>query len=91
MTGARRCLCAALLLAAGPLAAGEPGPLDFGEAVRRMRAGNEALAAGGAEVRQRLEEGAEAKGLRSPKVTVEARETFLNDRISIDLESVGFS
>jgi outer membrane protein TolC len=91
MTAARRCLCAALLLAAAPLSAREPGPLDFGEAVRRMRAGNEALAAGGAEVRQRLEEGAAAKGLRSPKVTVEARETFLNDRITIEVESIGFS
>ncbi len=91
MTAARRCLCAALLLAAAPLSAGEPGPLDFGEAVRRMRAGNEALAAGGAEVRQRLEEGAAAKGLRSPKVTLEARETFLNDRINIEADSLGLS
>lgn len=86
MIRARRvhALAALLLLCHAAATAREGEPLTFSEAVARVRARNEALAAGRDEVDQRAAERAAARGLRSPKVTLELRETFINKPIEID-------
>ena len=86
MTRVRRvhALAALLLLCHAAATAREGEPLTFSEAVARVRARNEALAAGRDEVDQRAAERAAARGLRSPKVTLELRETFINKPIEID-------
>lgn len=73
-----------VVFAAGATAAG----LSFPDAVQRLRARNEALAAARAEVTQRQEETGVAAGLAWPRLEANARYTRIDEPITIDLDPI---
>lgn len=63
-------------------------PLTYEDALARLTASNESLAAADLEVQQRSEERAAARGIYWPRVDVRAQATHLNDDIVIDLDPI---
>ena len=64
-------------------------PLSFPEAVEGMKARNESLKAADDEIRQRDAEREAAKGLRMPKVEMEARSYYLDTTINLGMDVFG--
>ncbi len=84
--------CAVLaLLLCGGAARAEDAALTFPQAVERMNARNEGLLAAREEVAQREAERAAARGMRYPKAELEARQTFLNEPISLSVDPIPLS
>ncbi len=83
---------AVILAATGSASAQSPArrvtPLTYEEALARLTASNESLAAADLEVQQRSEERAAARGIYWPRVDVRAQATHLNDDIVIDLDPI---
>lgn len=95
MSASSRLLIPALVLAgalAAPVHAQEPAaplpPLTYGEALRRVQGGHEALQAADKETRQREEERQATRSLYWPKVDASARFTRIDRPIEIDLDPI---
>ena len=88
--GPTTCAAISLFLLAAQ-AWSQPGSLTFDEALNAVRNRNEALMAAQDDVQIQAYERAAAKGLRYPKVEVEARHTVLNDPVRIGVDPIPFS